>query len=290
MVKLRLLAEISLISLLKGLARVTPWEQLSHLAVPLSRLLWHSLPKRRAITIDNISKALQCSKSESEFWAKRVFHHVALTALEFLKMGSSLQDALSRIKLKGLEEVKAAWQKHGKLILLTGHMGNFELLGAKIAQELPLCVVARPQSSAAWRTIKSIRERAGMKVIDKFGSVREALRVLNCGGVLGILADQHAGDGAGTLIVSFFGRPASVFKTPALLAARTGAPIVFCYDVRLSNGTHEGIMLPPKFVRNDEVDEVTIWLCRELEKAIMKAPEQWWWLHDRWKVERQRRD
>jgi len=109
---------------------------------------------------------------------------------------------------------------------------------------------------------------------------------LRSGGALGLLADQHAGDGAGTMIVSFFGRPASVFKTPALLAARTKSPLVFCDDVRLLDGTHEAVFSPPKFVGSDEVDDAVVWFCRELERAILRAPEQWWWLHDRWKIAR----
>ncbi len=125
-----------------------------------------------------------------------------------------------------------------------------------------------------------------MRVIDKIGSIREALKVLQQGGALGLLADQHAGDGAGAMVAQFFGRPASVFKTPALLAARTGTPLVFCYDIRLPDGTHEATFLEPRGVSGDEVESATLWFCDELEKAILKAPEQWWWLHDRWKTAR----
>jgi len=280
------LAERWVIIALMQAAAVTAWERLPTLAAPLAQLLWRTLPKRRAIAVDNIMRAFQWGQAEAQRLALRVFHHVALTALEFLKMGAAPKDAIARVRLQGLDEAQTAWKRGSGLILVTGHIGNFELLGARLAQAFPLWVVARPQSPAAWQFIRHIREKAGMQVLDKFGSVREALRVLRRGGVLGLLADQHAGDGTGALIVPFFGRPASVFKTPALLAARTGVPLVFCYDIRLPDGTHQGVLLPPRFVRDGEVTEATEWLCRQLEQAILQAPEQWWWLHDRWKIGR----
>jgi KDO2-lipid IV(A) lauroyltransferase len=283
---MRYLAERLLLKGLTALVSVTTWERLPTLAKPLGRWLWLSFPKRRAITLDNLRWALKCDETTAKKLAQGVFHHVALTALEFLRMGIAPKEALAKVRLRGLEAAKEAWQQKGGLILVTGHLGNFELLGARLAQEFPLWVVARPQSPAVWQAIRSIREKVGMRVLDKFGSVREALRILRKGEVLGLLADQHAGDGTGTLILPFFGRPAAVFKTPALLAARTKAPLVFCYDVRLTDGSHEGVLLPPRWVGEDEVEEATEWFCRQLERAILRAPEQWWWLHDRWKVAR----
>ncbi len=284
----RFFAERSLINILRCVATVTCWEVLPLVAKPIAKVLWLLLPKRRAITIDNLRRCLKCEEPEATKLAQKVFQNVALTALEFLKMGSNPKEALSQVKFCGWEDVEAVWKQHGRMIFVTGHMGNFELLGAWLAQKLPLWVVARPQSPASWQVIKSIREKVGMKVIDKIGSLREALSVLRSGGALGLLADQHAGDGSGTMIVPFFGRPASVFKTPALLAARTKSPLVFCYDLRLSDGTHEANFLPPKFVSSNEIDETMVWFCRELEQAILRAPEQWWWLHDRWKVARRK--
>lgn len=286
MAMLRYLVELLLTIALMKVAAVTSWERLPILAAPLSRLLWLILPRRRAITVDNLKQALHLSQDEATAMARHVFRHVVLTMLEFLKMGTKPQDAIGRVSVQGLEEVKETWQRCGKLIIVTGHFGNFELMGARLAQEFPLWVIARPQSPAVWQVIKRIREKAGMRVLDKLGSMREALRVLRRGEVLGMLIDQHAGDGAGTLVVPFFGRPASVFRTPALLAVRTGSPIVFGYDVRLPNGQHEVLLLPPKEVKAGEVDDVTIWFCRELERAILRTPEQWWWLHDRWKAAR----
>lgn len=288
MLKWRFLAERIFIKSVVCIARALEWDYLPLFSKPLAKLLWLALPKRRSITIDNLVKALRCSEEEAREMARKVFYHLVLTELEFLKAGSQPQEAIKRVKVQGFEEVREAWEQFGKLVFVTGHLGNFELLGAKIAQELPLWVIARPQSPTSWQIIKSTREKLGMKVIEKIGSVREALRVLRNGGALGLLADQHAGEGAGTMVVQFFGRPASVFKTPALLAARTGAPLVFCYDIRLPNGKHSAKFLKPKQIINQEVESTTIWLCEEMEQAILKAPEQWWWFHDRWKIARRK--
>lgn len=282
----RFLSEQVLIKFIILVARSVEWADLPLVAKPTSTLLWRFLPKRRAIAIDNLKKAFKCNEDEAKEMAKKVFTHLVLTALEFLKAGYQTQEAMKKVKLEGIEKVEEAWEQFGRLIFVTGHLGNFELMGSKIAQKFPLWVIARPQSPASWQIIKSIREKLGMKVIDKFGSVREALRVLRRGGALGLLADQHAGEGSGTMVVKFFGRPASVFKTPALLSARTGAPLVFCYDIRLPDGTHSAKFIEPKQVNENEIESVTLWLCEELERAILKAPEQWWWVHDRWKIAR----
>ncbi len=283
---LRYLTERLLTLALMKAAAVTSWERLPILAAPLARLLWLALPKRCAITVDNLRRALPLSQDEAKVMARRVFRHFVLTELEFLKMGTAPAEAIAKVRVRGLDAAKAAWKRYGKLVFVTGHMGNFELMGARLAQEFPLWVVARPQSPASWQFIKLIRERVGMGVLSKFGSVREALRILRRGGVVGILADQHAGGREGALVVPFFGRPASVFKTPAFLAARTGAPIVFGYDVRLPDGKHEVVLLEPKEVREEGVEDATIWICQQLERAILRAPDQWWWLHDRWKTAR----
>lgn len=286
--KWRFLSERIFIKCVVCIACVARWDDLPLVSKPLSRLLWLSLPKRRAITVDNLKKAFNCSEREAKLMAQKVFQNLVLTALEFLKAGLKPQEAMERVQIQGLEKVKEFWEQFGKLIFVTGHLGNFELLGAKIAQELPLWVVARPQSPASWQIIKSVREKLGMKVIDKIGSVREALKILREGGTLGLLADQHAGEGSGTMVIKFFGRPASFFKTPALLAARTGAPLVFCYDIRLPDGKHQSNLLQPKQISSEEVESATVWFCEELERAILRAPEQWWWLHDRWKIARQK--
>ncbi len=284
----RFLAERTFIKLVLCIARWARWDDLSLIAKPLSRFLWLALPKRQAITIDNLVKAFNLSEDEAKELAQKVFQHVVLTALEFLKAGFQPQEAVKRVRLKRFEKVKSVWRQFGRLIFVTGHLGNFELMGARIAQELPLWVIARPQSPASWQIIKDTREKLGMKVIDKFGSIKEALKVLRQGGNLGLLADQHAGESGGSMVVQFFGRPASVFKTPALLSARAGAPLVFCYDIRLPNGMHEAFFSEPKQVKDGEIESATLWFCSELEQAILKAPEQWWWLHDRWKISRRK--
>jgi len=268
------------------LASRMAWERLPLAAKVLGRLLWLSMPRRRALAIDNLRQAFRLSLQDATCMAGEVFTHIALTALEFLCLGVRPCEVLAKVQVEGLEGVKEAWERTGRLILVTGHLGNFELMGARLAQEFPLWVIARPQSPAMWGLIKGIREKVGMRVLDKIGSLKDALKVLRNGGVLGLLADQHAGEGQGSLLLPFMGRLASVFKTPALLAARTQSPLVFGYDVRLPDGHHKVTLLPPRLISEGEVVEATVWFCQELERAILKAPTQWWWLHDRWKVAR----
>lgn len=275
-----------MVSGLVGLTAQCSWEKLTDLSRLLSWFLFRFWSHRRAVAVHNIRFALGLSERESLEFARRAFHHTVLTALEFIKMGQDPQGALERVSVSGLAESQRVLQEGRGLIIVTGHLGNFELMGAALAHYLPLWVIARPQSPLVWHLVRGIREKVGMRVIEKFGSLRTALSVLRRGQVLGILSDQHAGTDPGSTTVTFFGRKASVYTTPALLAARAQAGLVFGFSHRIKGGRHQVHLRPPLWVRPSQVEEVTRLFCQELEKEILKAPEQWWWLHDRWKGER----
>jgi len=131
------------------------------------------------------------------------------------------------------------------------------------------------------------REGAGVKVFRGRGVFRESLRHLARGGVLGVVLDQNARRNEG-VFVPFFGRQACTLKSLALLARRTGAPIVPVFGYR--EGKHHRIVCEPPLdlgVTEDMEGDVIRWTtaCTEaIEKAIRRRPDQWMWLHDRWKT------
>ncbi len=274
-----------LVPLIVWLTDRCSWSRLPYIASVFSRILYQFWIHRRVIASHNIGLALGLQGREREELVQKTFHHTVLTALEFLKLGSDPKGGLKRVKVEGLEVCEKIVKEGRGLVIATGHLGTFELMGAAVAQRLPLWIIARPQNPPVWGLVKGIREKLGMKVLEKLGSLSAGLSVLRRGEVLGILADQNPGADRGAVTVSFFGRRAVFYKTPALLSARARSFLVFGFTHRLEGGTHRVILKEPIRVAPSQVEEATQTFCRELEREIRKVPEQWWWLHDRWKGE-----
>jgi KDO2-lipid IV(A) lauroyltransferase len=175
------------------------------------------------------------------------------------------------------------------LVLLTGHYGNWEIVGYTLATlGFPTVAVARRLNNPYMNEhILGIRERTGMKIVDKSGATEAVQDVLARRGVVGFIADQDAGrKGA---FVDFFGRKASTFKIIALMAMEYNVPIVVGYGRRLGPpfvfeiGAAR-IIQPSEWAGRDNP---VLWITQEyttaLERVIRQAPDQYLWAHRRWK-------
>ena len=175
------------------------------------------------------------------------------------------------------------------LIVLTGHFGNWEVVGYVLASlGFPSVDVARKLDNPYINEyILGIRERSGMRIIDKSGATVEVEQVLARKGVVGFIADQDAGrKGA---FVDFFGRKASTYKIIALMAMEYNVPVVVGYGKRLDEAFHfeigiNRIIYPHEWAGKDDP---VLWITQEytaaLEQIIRLAPEQYLWVHRRWK-------
>lgn len=222
--------------------------------------------------------------------ARRAAQHLGMTLLELPRLLTApLEETLARIRLEGVEHLHAAMQAHGRVLLLTAHLGNWEILcAAHRLTDYGLSVVVRPLD-APWldAVAARLRRRTGVDLIDKRGALRPVLEALRRGRMVGILMDQNAARREG-VFVNFFGHPASTSRSIALLAVRTGAPIVPAF-ARRAGGAHTVIIRPalPFPVSNDPetaIVELTARCTAQIESAIREAPEQWLWSHDRWKT------
>src|SRR5262249_9799120 len=138
-----------------------------------------------------------------------------------------LAATLERIRLQGLENLLGVMGTHGRALMLTAHLGNWELLAvAHGLTGVPLSIVVRPLD-APWldALAERMRRRSGVGLIHKRGALRGVLDALRRGRMIGILMDQNAARREG-VFVDFFGRPASTSRSIALLALRTRTPIV----------------------------------------------------------------
>jgi KDO2-lipid IV(A) lauroyltransferase len=220
-----------------------------------------------------------------------VYQHFCRMLMEMLHIPRKLHPTTwrDRIELVGHAPVLDRLLRGGPLIMLTGHFGNWEMAGYLFGVfGFPPNSVARTLDNPHLdRFLRSFREKTGQKLIAKKGGYDDMLAVLRTGGVLSFLADQDAGERG--MFVEFFGRPASTHKAIALLAIEHQAPVVVGYARRLGNGFHyevgcDAVIEPEEWTGTaDDARLLTQRYTTALEAIIRRDPEQYLWLHRRWK-------
>jgi KDO2-lipid IV(A) lauroyltransferase len=255
----------------------------------LGDVLWWALPRRRAVVLDNLERSFGGERSPAELrrLGRRSFQHVGMNVVEVCRyVLRPTHVMLSRVRVEGREQLEAA-AAHGRgVLILTAHFGNWELLAAAHGLTgLPLSIVTRPLDHPLLDDLAArFRRRSGAELIVKRQAVREVLTALRRKRMVGILLDQNATRAEG-VFVPFFGSLACTSKGLALLALRTGAPVVPVFLRREPHGRHcmdVGTALPPP--EDGQVTSYTTTFNRVLEAAIRRAPEQWLWMHDRWRT------
>jgi KDO2-lipid IV(A) lauroyltransferase len=250
------------------------------------------LARRRRLALRNLSVAFPAMPLPARrALCRRSYQHLGLMAVELCRMLVEPVDrVLQTVTLEGLEHLKAVMTSHGRALVLTGHLGNWEVL--TVAHRLagyPLSIVVRPLDASGLNVlVDRLRRASGVDLIEKRGALRSVLAALRQGRLVGILLDQNASRREG-VFVPFFGRPASTSRSLALLAARTGTPIVPIFARREDGRRHRIIVYPPLFppagnTTEAAVVELTRQCTGAVEQAIREAPEQWLWIHDRWRT------
>lgn len=228
-------------------------------------------------------------------WRRRVarasYAHLGREAVAlFLLPGQDAERVVERTEVEGLEELRAALAGGSGVVMVTGHLGNWELGGAALAARgLPLDVVTKAMANRRFDAdLTATRERLGLRVFDMAEAPRAMLRTLRAGRIATLVADQNAREGG--LFVPFFGKLALTARGPALFAVRAGAPLFVGHAVRLPGlPTRYRIELERVDVEATgdlEVDvaRLTAAHTAALERAVRRAPEQYFWQHKRWKT------
>jgi Kdo2-lipid IVA lauroyltransferase/acyltransferase len=222
--------------------------------------------------------------------ARAAYRHIGREALGLLRLiRTGPREVLDATLVDGLESFAAAVAGGRGVVLVTGHLGNWEIGGAALAvRGIPLDAVAQPQENPLFdRALLAMRERLGMRVIDRRRATPLVLRSLRAGRVVAFVADQDArGHG---VFVPFFGRLASTHRGPALLALRAGAPVFLGTALREPDGRYRIRLdaIPVEHAPADgeaAVRAITAAFTAGLEAAARRAPEQYFWFHKRWKT------
>lgn len=221
-----------------------------------------------------------------EFRRDLVYYHLALTILETFTgdPGENLRTVQVR---PGWQSLDAALAQGKGAILASGHLGNFELAGAVVARRYPLLDVVKTQRNPWFdRYLETMRQGHGIATVSVPRSTRAVLRHLRDGGVVSLLLDQDAGPAG--MMIDFLGRPASTWPGAARLSLRTGCPVVPVGMVRQPDGGHHfhvGEALRPEDYC-DSPEGVRAYLqdiSSSFEVHVRAHPEQWFWVHRRWK-------
>ena len=263
-------------------------------AETLSFLFCDILRVRGKLVDTNLSHAFpELSKKERKEIARQMWTHLFLMVAE-VAHGPRQMHGLNwwrNVRIENGSKMFAALQADRPMILITAHFGNFEMGGYILGLlGYPTFSVARKLDNPYLNDfISSFRGQTGQYIIDKNEGYEDILTVLGQNGVMAFLADQSAGKKGAW--INFFNRPASAYKAMALLSMQYDAPIFICFATRTDDRPMHFTMrmvdsLDPRELPPDvsTVQQITQWHASRLEEQIRLAPNQYWWLHNRWKT------
>ena len=279
------------------LANLLPEDFALWLGRQLGRVWYYVDFEHRKVAIRNLRTAFGQEKSAGEIRgiAGRTFQNLGMMAFEFFRIPRmDMKRFKKKVKIEGLEEALALLEKKKGALLLISHFGNWELMGlmSKVIGN-PIMVIAKPMKKNQWvdQFITKIRNASGLEVISTVNASRKVIRALSQNRVVGILIDQRAKRSEGVW-ADFFGRKAPTTPGLAVLAMKTGAPVLPVFMVRDGFHTHRLLVKEPLELIHTgdikkDVEANTQLFNHHLESMIRQYPDQWFWVHRRW--ERKRR-
>ncbi len=292
--KPRQIAEYAGVRVLYALLTILPWSWASALGKGLA-LLWRRLDKcHRLLAEKQIQEHLAVSSEEAVVLAKKNFRHYGMVFAESCMLGRmSRNEYRERTNIGNLQNMASALLKQGKgLLYITAHLGNWEWGNAlSKTYDLPGGTIARPLDNPYLNDfVKAVRERLGFAVLDKQGAMRRTLKTLRDNKAVAILVDQDAGPAG--LMSLFLGKEASTIAIPVELAVKYGTPMIISAAIRdgeqvgrFSIVTHPTVFQAnPDADRKEETRRLVDGINQALGELIKTHPEQWFWVHRRWKT------
>lgn len=282
------------VRLLWAATRFFPWPLFQGAAKIIAAIASFTMTERREIALNNLTLAFgtQMGRGERERLFRKSIQNFCVGAFEvlhFARFPEKLNE--TRIVLEGEEHLEEALSLGRGVLALSGHLGNFVAGLIKLSQAgYPINVVVRqPRIEPLARFVSELRHRVGVgEVADQPPEecVRRCLELLRRKEILFLQIDLNVSGGGA--YVDFFGQLVPTFKGPAVLALRTGAPIVPVFVVRGADGRHRVIIEPAVQYEasddsNQDVLTLTAKLSKIVEKYVRTYPEEWLWIHRRFR-------
>ncbi|MFH1858276.1 MAG: lysophospholipid acyltransferase family protein [Candidatus Omnitrophota bacterium] len=274
----------------------------------MGRFAFWAVPKERRKTLDHLRVAFSGEKSPKDILkiGENVFRNLGKTAAELIYFPKITEQTVDRwVSCEGLPKFDAVLKEGKGGIILVAHLGNWELLARSLALKGygGVILARRVYDERFDRLLSEIRKVRGNSFLDRDESPKEFLKVLRQNHFMGILADQDI-DSIDGIFVPFFGKEAYTPVAPARFSMASGAPVIPCFMVREENGRHRlvvedpiwppegraspGVKIPggpPKGVDKEEaVFRLTQGWMAITESYIRRYPDQWVWMHRRWKT------
>ncbi|MEO7724394.1 MAG: lipopolysaccharide heptosyltransferase II [Chthoniobacterales bacterium] len=250
---------------------------------------WILLPSYRELARRNVEIALGAEKSEAEKRriVRRHFQQLGANLLSGMKLNAMpLEQVAALVATEGADEVHRQLRAGRPIVVVLSHLGNWELFAQIVPHYFAYIRLSTVYQKLGNRYldqfVRQQRARFGVELFDRSEGFQEAIRLLRGGGMIGILSDQHAGDHG--LWTPFFGRLASTSPLPALLCKRTGATLIVASLYTDGPGKWRMTFSSPFGSPNESVPVLTAQTNAAIAEQIRRAPEDWFWVHNRWKT------
>jgi KDO2-lipid IV(A) lauroyltransferase len=270
-----------------------PVEKVLKFACFWGKGFWKHYHRGRQRAIDNLKASFP---DKDDAWIEqtgiRSFERLLMFAVDvvFIPRLVKKENWEQYSRYKNVERVK--WMMAGKqpMLLVTGHYGNFEIIGYLLGEfGFDIYSIARPfDNKFLNKYLYDVRQRKGQRIIDKKGAAEQMEQIVRQGSTLCFVADQNAGKKG--VFVDFFGRKASTYKSIGLLAIQYNLPIGVGVSRRVENRFFFEIEVARLIMPEEwkDKEDPLLWITQEYTKAfedsIRKDPTQYWWIHDRWKT------
>jgi Kdo2-lipid IVA lauroyltransferase/acyltransferase len=279
--------EYLLARIVVGSLEWTPRSLASRLGYGYARLLDLALPRLRRVSMRNLAMAYpRKTERERKQIADGVFRSIGRLLVAFARFPSITEDTVrSWIRYEGYEHFEIARQRGKGVLFATAHLGNWELSAfSHSLMARPMHVVIRPLDNPKIDAlVEKRRAMSGNFVIAKRDFVRPMMRALRDNEAVGVVVDQNSGLDGG-VFVDFFGIPACVNTGFAKLAARSGAAVIPGFALWNEREQRYVLKFYPIVEMTGDEEEDTRAVQKSLEAAIAAYPDQWLWVHRRWKT------
>jgi KDO2-lipid IV(A) lauroyltransferase len=247
--------------------------------------------RHRKVALDNLSLAFGDELTARQRWAlvRSVYHHLGQILFEVgWSMRASDAELDRSIHIEGLEHYHAAFEKGKGVLVVTGHLGNWELLSIVADHaRIPIHVVYRPMDFTPLNLFfEWLRSRFGARLIPTSHAMIRIVRALKKKEVVAILMDQSV-DWYDGVWVDFFGHRTCTSKGMALIALKSRSPVLSCFLYREKTGFRAvfgpEIPLVDTGDKTKDIEANSLNYSKSVEQGIRRHPEQWFWVHRRWK-------
>ena len=264
------------------------WRGTQKLGAALGLVWFHIVRLRRKVVFENLKIAFGDFPSQNKHIAASAYRHFGTSAMEFFKLRSmACSEVQGHVHVHGIENYELARAENRGVIVVTAHLGNFDLLAcSQSASGIPLGIVSRDlHQGGVSRFWMETRGGKNLKIFKERGAAKQILRWLKDGNALGLTVDQRTRKERGGIRVPFLGTDAWTTTAPAALAFTTGAALLPVRIVRREDGDHDVIVEPAlprdNLEKEEQIRAWTLQINRIIGKWVRERPEQWLWLHRR---------